>query len=217
MEPEFLTYQRFNDIALANELAGQLDEHGIKYYLEEGPQVFNPSFALNNALKEYEVKIKAADFEKVNQLLRDDESKNTNNVDKDYYLFAFSNEELIDVITKADEWNAFDVVLARKILAERGKPFDDKAITAIKEKRIEDLKKPEPSQSGWIVVGYVFAVLGGFLGFFIGWYLFTYKKTLPDGERVYGYIESDRRQGKIIFYLSFIGLIVAIILKINKV
>ncbi len=63
MEPEFITYQRFNDPALANELAEQLDKRHIKYYVAEESQTVNPLFALNKEVSiEYAVKINANDF-----------------------------------------------------------------------------------------------------------------------------------------------------------
>jgi hypothetical protein len=34
-------------------------------------------------------------------------------VDKDYYLFAFSDSELIELIRKQDEWGSFDIELAK--------------------------------------------------------------------------------------------------------
>jgi len=162
------------------------------------------------------VKIKSADFEKVNQLLKDDENKNIEDVDKDYYLFSFTDDELIDVVTKADEWSAFDVVLARKLLTERGKDISEAAISVINEQRLEELKKPESSQLSWIIVGYLIAlgditiafgvIIWPFfvcaIGLFIGWHLASYKKTLPDGERVFGYNQTDRMHGKRIFYLG---------------
>jgi len=217
MEPEFITYQKFNDPALADELAGQLEQHGIAYQIEEQSLTFNITFVLNDPLqKEYAVKIKSADFEKVNQLLKDDENKNIEDVDKDYYLFSFTDDELIDVVTKADEWSAFDVVLARKLLTERGKDISEAAISVINEQRLEELKKPESSQLSWIIVGYLIAlgditiafgvIIWPFfvcaIGLFIGWHLASYKKTLPDGERVFGYNQTDRMHGKRIFYLG---------------
>ena len=211
MEPEFITYQKFNDPALAEELAEKLDHHDIAYFVDESSFRFDPSLVMSNATTEYAVKIKSEDFEKVNQLLIADESKNVNDVDKDYYLFTFTDDELMDVITKADEWSAFDVVLARKLLAERGKNVSDKEIETINEQRIEELKQPDTPQTFWIVIGYMVSILGGVLGIFIGWHLYSYKKTLPDGERVYGYTERDRWHGRIIFYLSIVVFAVAII------
>src|ERR1700744_3803285 len=182
MEPEFITYQKFNDIALANELAGLLDENHIEYIIEEEAINFDPTFAYRNDSKAYAVKVKSDEFETINDLLKQDAAAHIDEAEKDYYLFGFSDEELKDVVLKADEWNAFDVQLARKLLAERGKAISDQEIEEIENERLEELKEPGPSQTFWIGVGYLFACLGGVLGSFIGWHLFTYKKTLPNGE-----------------------------------
>jgi hypothetical protein len=217
MEPEFITYQKFNDPAFANDLAGLLEEHGIEYTVEEQSTGFDPSLVMSNAPVDYAVKIKSEDFEKVNQLLKESETRDVEAIGKDYYLFTFTDDELLEVVTKADEWSAFDVVLARKLLAERGKSISDEEISKIHEHRIEALKEPEPPQTLWIVVGYILAFGGGVLGFFIGWHLSTYKKTLPDGERVYGYTENDRKHGRRILYLSFIGLAIALAIRLGPV
>jgi len=222
MEPEFITYQKFNDPALAEELAEQLQENDIPYRIEEQSLTFSITFVLNDPLqKEYAVKIRSEDFEKVNELLKQNEEMSTKEIGKDYYLFSFTDDELMDVVTKADEWSPFDVVLARKLLAERGKEISDQKIAVIQEERIEELKKPEASQLTWIIVGYVIALSGVILpffvsaiGVFIGWHLSSYKKTLPDGERVYGYSETDRMHGKRIFYLGIIVFVLSLVILI---
>jgi hypothetical protein len=213
MEHELITFQRFTDIALANELAELLDTHHIAYYLEEEAQAFNPTFSYADS-KEYAVKINGEDFEQVNKLLKREANESIEEIDKDYYLYGFTDGELLDVITKADEWNVFDVELARKLLAERGTPLDDNEITAINNNRLAQLKATEPRQIAWVDAGYGFAILGGVLGFFIGWHLWTYKKTLPNGERVYAYTEKDRAHGQRIFYLSIVGFLVALAYKL---
>ncbi|TWJ02306.1 hypothetical protein JN11_01278 [Mucilaginibacter frigoritolerans] len=217
MESELITYQKFSDIALANAMAEQLDNHHIEYLISEESFNFDPAFRMNNALKEYAVKIKSTDFKKANKVLKDDESTNVAEIGADYYLYAFTNDELKEVITKADEWSAFDNVLALKLLAERGISISDKEIAEINKKRIEELRAPESPQTFYIVIGYLAALLGGIIGMFIGWHLSTYKKTLPDGERVYDYTKNDRMHGKIIFYLSVIVFIIAVFYKIAPV
>lgn len=207
MTPEFITYQKFNDSALANDLAELLDQHQIPYFIQEETSGFDPSLVMSNAAIDYAIKIKSEDFEKVNQLRKEYEEKNLDDIEKDYYLFSFTDDELMEVLTKADEWSAFDVVLARKILTERGKKINDADIAAINQKRIEELKVPESGQSTWIIIGYICALMGGVLGLFIGWHLKSHKKTLPDGEKVYAYTEQDRWHGKVIFYIAIVGTI----------
>lgn len=214
MEPEFITYKKFNDIALANDLAELLDENNVAYFLQEEDLVFNPAFSYTDT-KEYAVKVRPEDFEKINDLLKRDIEKSLEEVNAGYYLLAFTNEELMDVIAKADEWNVFDVQLARKLLAERGRELSDKQLKEIEEKRIEQLKQPDKPQTNWIIIGYLAAVLGGIFGIFIGWHLKNYKKTLPDGNRVYEYSERDRLHGSIIFYLSILFLISWIIFRVK--
>src|ERR1700740_908528 len=60
MEPEFITYQKFDDIEIARELALVLDMHGLEYQIQD---IF-PSYALN---------VRPEDIEKVKQVLRDDD------------------------------------------------------------------------------------------------------------------------------------------------
>ncbi|MGZ3751903.1 MAG: hypothetical protein ACXVB0_19340 [Mucilaginibacter sp.] len=208
MDPEFITYQKFNDSELANELTGLLDDHGVEYILQEETSGFDPSLVMSNAPVDYAVKIKSKDFERVNHLLKDDEAKNITGVNSDYYLFSFTDDELIEVITKADEWSAFDNVLARKILGERGIHISDREIEEIGKKRIEALKAPDEPQTLWIVIGYVCAFCGGVFGIFIGWYLANGKKTLPNGERVYEYSDNDRKHGRNIYYIGIVATII---------
>lgn len=208
MEPELIIYQKFYDLALANALAGLLEAQDVNYSLEEEAQSFNPTFSYVNT-KEYVVKVRAKDFELVNELLRQNANEDIGDVDNDYYLLTFSDAELMEVVTKADEWSAFDVQLARKLLAERGNALSDEKFSDIKRQRVKELKTPESSQLTWIVMGYIIAV-GGIImpfficiiGLFIGWHLSSYKKTLPDGEQVYAYNETDRKHGKRIFFIG---------------
>jgi hypothetical protein len=221
MDPEFITYQKFNDEALANELAELLSEHSIKYFIQEETSGFDPSMVMSNAPVDYAVKIKSEDFEQVSRLQKENEEKNIEGVDKDYYLFGFSDDELMEVITKADEWSAFDNVLARKILTERGKNISDKDISELEGKRIEDLKIPEKSQATWVILGYLIAFSEIFMplfvviiGLFIGWHLASHKKTLPDGKKVYTYNDRDRMHGIRIFYITIIVFVLSVIYRV---
>jgi len=213
MEPEFITYQKFDDVGLANELAQTLQEHNIEYYIQEETSGFDPSLVMSNAPTDYAVKIKSGDFGQVNQLLKENAEENIEGVNKDYYLFSFNNEELMEVINKADEWSPFDVVLSRKILAQKGIVISDKELAEINEKRIKELETPDEPQTLWITIGYICALGGGVFGIFIGWYLANGKKTLPNGERVYEYIDNDRRHGRNIFSIGVVVTILAVIVK----
>lgn len=213
--PEFITFKKFDDAALARALTHLLEENGIEYQAEEGAFSFDPTFGTSKELStEYSVKISPDDFTRATELLKASEADDIANLDKDYYLYSFTNVELEEILLKADEWSTFDYELARKLLAERGADVSDEAIANFNEQREIELKKPEAPQTTWIIVGYIFALAGGILGIFIGWHLSSYKKTLPNGERVYEYNEPDRKQGRIIFYISIVTTTIAFIFKL---
>jgi hypothetical protein len=203
----FLTYQTFNDKFLLAELTELFRSNGIEFLLEDISASFDPSFANNELDKEFRVKLRKQDFEQADKLLLDISAKQLQDVEEDHYLFDFSDEELMEVLTKSDEWSKLDYLLARKILEDRGREVNDDLIEELKKQRIEELAKPEPSQGAWVMAGYIFALLGGLLGVFIGWHLGSHKKTLPNGERAYGYSIEDRKHGNRIFVLGMVSFL----------
>ena len=214
MERELITYRTFDDLALAEDLANTLNQNGITYELKTIAPKIDVS-TMTSAAKQYVVTAYANDFDKINKLLQERALIDIENVDADYYLFDFTNEELLGVITMSDEWSAFDVMLAQKILKDRGQNITEEKMESIQHERIEELKKPEPSQKNVIIAGYIFAVLGGLIGVFIGQYLAGYRKTLPNGEVVLAHSDSDRKQGKYIMTLGTVMLIVVCFLKLT--
>ncbi|RKR81589.1 hypothetical protein BDD43_1738 [Mucilaginibacter gracilis] len=215
MDPEFLTFRRFNEPALAKRLTALLDEKGFAYEVEDNSLVFNPSFVANDELaKEYCIKLRKQDFDTVNELLVAEEEQNIDNVEPDYYLFAFADNELRDIIINQDEWSAFDFALARKILNDRGIAINAPEIELIRQQRLTVLRKPEKTETLWIVIGYMCVLLGGVLGICIGWILWKFKKTLPNGERVYSYTATDRAHGKWIFILGWVTFVLGFIARL---
>jgi len=217
MEPEFITYQKFNDPALAKVLSETLEKHRIDCLIEEDSTSFDPFFTYNSLAIEFLVKIKPADFERANQLLKEEADDDIGEADKDHYLFAFTNDELMEVITKADEWSAFDVVLARKILAEKGITISDQQISQINWDRVEELKIAESMSTTQLWICYLFAVGLGFIGIIMGVHVLTGKKTLPDGKRVYAYTENDRWHGKQFLYIGIASFITTFLYKFGVI
>lgn len=208
MTEDFATYKKFNNKNSAEKFGNILDEEKIEYMVENNSISFDVSFSNNtNFGSEFCVKIKKSDFDKVDKILIKKSEEDIEKIPSDYYLLSFSDEELIDVVTKSDEWSTFDVTLSKKLLKEKGKEVTDEQIKAFKNKRIEELAKPEKSQKPYIIAGYVLAILGGWLSVFIGWHLLTYKKPLPNGNKVYAYSEHDRKQGNRIFILGILFMI----------
>ncbi|MGS0747539.1 hypothetical protein [Halpernia sp. GG3] len=133
---EFLTYHKFNDEYLATNFAKTLTENKIKSYLKNNSTQFDPSFANNEILKEYRVKIPANEFCKAEVILKDFYEKLIEDLSEDYYIFSYSDEELLEIIHKDYEWNEFDVALADKILKQRNVSINYNNIEKEKLKKI---------------------------------------------------------------------------------
>lgn len=214
MENQFSVLKKYSSIDQAQEVVTLLNSNKIETEIGNNIPPVDNLLTGNNITPEFEIKIKISDFENANKLLQSIAEDQINQVDKGYYLFSFSDEELYDIILKQDEWNEFDYSLAKKLLSERGKPINEELIKSLKKQRLNDLAKPEENQKPWIVAGYIFALLGGFFAIIIGYVLMTSKKNLPNGQRVYSYNTNDRQQGKMIFYIGIILLPIYIILRI---
>ncbi|MFY7739373.1 MAG: hypothetical protein ACOVQC_02545 [Flavobacterium sp.] len=214
MENQLSVFKKYSSIEQAQDVVTVLNSNEIETEIGNNIPPVDSLLTGNNITPEYEIKIKISDFEKANKVLQSIAEDQINQVDKDYYLFSFSDKELYDIILKQDEWNEFDYSLAKKLLSERGKSIDEELIILLKKQRLQDLAKPEENQKPWIIAGYIFALLGGFLGIIIGYVLMTSKKNLPNGQRVYSYTTDDRQQGKMIFYIGLVMLPFYIILRI---
>lgn len=212
--PQFITFQKFNLKEDAVELATFLRESQIEYRIEDTSSGLDGNFGNSELSKDYLIKLKKEDFEKADVLLLRISSNLVETIDRDHYLHEFTDDELKEIIVKKDEWSHLDFLLAQKILKERGQEILPEEIESHRKQRLEELAKPEKHQATWIAIGYFLAFSGGFLGIFIGWYLKTHKKTLPNGDRVYNYTEADRRNGNRILILSLFFLVFWIAVKI---
>lgn len=214
---DFIVYRRFDDAVLADAMIALLEKHDIDYQVDEVSTNINPLAPVSHELsKEYVIRVHPDDFILANQSITEEEH-DFSNIDSDYYLFNFTTDELTQLVKNADEWSAFDYQLAQKILVGRGVHIDEETLTTLHHDRMEELSEPQAKQVTWIIIGYITALAGGVLGIFIGLHLSTHKKTLPNGKQVYDYSEADRQQGRQIFYLGILMVIVMIGYRIYSV
>lgn len=226
---EFVTYEKFATIGELKEFVELLQENSIPYELEDDIQLLDASFANPNHHRDYRIKLQQADFENVNELRNSIALLELDQVDPEYYLFDFTDEELIDLISKQDEWSPFDFQLAQKILKDRGKEISSQQMDELKNSRIKELATVEKHGIGGIVSGYILTAFGGVLSFviygyistllvliglIIGGYIVSSKKTLPNGERIFTYGDSDRKQGKIILIIGAPMLIISVLMRL---
>lgn len=207
MGDEFITFQRFSDKNRAEKLTNLLDKNKIEFRFEDNSSSLDSSFGGGGFTNEYVVKLRKEDFEKANHALIEDSISDLDSIDKGYYLFSFTDDELRDIIAHEDEWNKFDFLLAQKLLNERGIEISTQEMETLRENRLEELAKPEKTDKLALTLGYLFALMGGFIGILIGWYIKSNKKTLPNGDQVYTYSKTDRGHGNAIMGIG-IGMLI---------
>ena len=126
----------------------------------------------------------------------------------DDYLFGFSNEELIDVISSRDKWNWRDVEAAEVILRDRGIVFDEAEKRRLLAKRVQEVRATIEGRTAWIIFGFVLAFLGGLLGIAIGWDYYFHKAKDPLNQIYYIYGTRTRRLGLVMMMLGLLSVLV---------
>jgi hypothetical protein len=213
----YLTYQKFSVQSEAVKFSEFLTKHDIKFQVEEISSSLDSTFGVSELSKEFRIKIDKQDFEKVENISLSFYEKELESVDSGHYLNEFSDQELMEILLKYDEWSKFDYLLAKKLLKQRGNEISNEMLDSMSKQRITELSKPSKIQAIWIVFGYLLSLLGGLLGLVIGWHLLTHRKTLPNGEVIYGYSLNDQKHGSRILILGFVSITIWIISIIFKI
>src|SRR5688572_1665615 len=172
---EFVLFQSFFTEDEAVSVIESLKENGIAYQLEGSKELLDRAFIGDNLEKKIFLKIKSSDFFKANEILDAHIMQNIISLEKDYYLFSFTNDELTEILRKPDEWSRQDFLIARKILEERGQPMNEAVIKDLRSKRINELSREESEPTLIIIAGYILALLFSLVGLFFGLAFLTAK------------------------------------------
>ena len=210
----FIPFRRFDCEQDAHQFVETLEKMGIVYEMEECAKDANFYFYNQPSEQEFLVKLRQEDFEKADELLLKFTETSDVDLDKNHYLYSFTDEELLEILDNPYEWNEIDRTFAPKLLTNRGYDLSKLDIEGRKEKYVNQLKegKGQKEAHKWIIVaGYIFAFLGGLLGLGIGWSIISTKTTLPNGEQVYAYTEKSVKHGVRIFILAAVMIIIPII------
>ena len=179
-------------------------EKGINCSIVKHRPIADKVYVGINYDREFHVKIRGSEFNGANEILDSQIAQNLSQIGPDYYLYSFSNEELLEIIEKPDEWNNQDIVISKKILQDRGFSISEAEITEKKLKRIKELEQPDKEGRLFIILGYFFSFFFGFFGVFFGLLIMNLTKTLPDGRKVFVYEKKTRGHGKNILIIGLI-------------
>jgi hypothetical protein len=216
MEEPFLTFRKFNDPDMAADMVRKLEEYHIAVECEDSGKLFDPSFANNFLERDIRLKLKAADFERADGIMKAFYQEQALQVADDYYLFRLTDSELLNIVRNPDEWGYLDYALAQRILKEHGIGIPEEELKRFQDEKIKSLSIPEPADKSWTYLGYLLSLLVPPVGILIGLSMASLKKTLPDGQRLYAYGDADRRHGKGILTISIIFLMVWILIWLRR-
>ena len=193
----------------AEEIAKILSDNGINVQIREVKPYVDITFSNPNSLN-YWIRLPENQIAKAESIL--EKELNTSDGLMYHYFSEFTDEELIDVLKSFYDWTKVDYQQARMILKDRGISFTDEELEQFKKISLQEQRAPQKAKTSWIIVGFISALLGGFLGLIIGWNYYMGYKELPNGEIVYLYDSSTRKKGKamVIIALSVLVLIIAI-------
>lgn len=204
----FRRFKRFLDVEAAADTVAVLQAHAIAYELEEDLQPSDGVIVFGQSRPVF-LQLLPADFVRARQLIRLQLAPAVAAAVSDHYLFAFTDEELQEIIAKPDEWSDFDYLLAQRLLRERGHDLSEREVAQQARSRHRTLAQPEAANQWVIQLGYVLALFGGLLGLLTGWYLHSHHIILPDGQRVPAYDEESRAHGRRILVIGSVVLLLA--------
>lgn len=211
---ELLTYKRFPTAEQAAEIIALLQEHHIPAQYEEEVVLMDKVYVGQNFDQRHLVKIPADYFSSADTLMKNLITVSPEDVEPDYYLLSFSNEELTEVISKKDEWGDFDYALATKLLERQGISYSPEQLQLLGNGRLETLSRPQDLSAIWLLIGYLspllllaampYSPVFSFIGICMGVSVLLSKKTLPDGSRVATFSAKTRSHGKLIILCGIV-------------
>ncbi|MBL7765636.1 MAG: hypothetical protein JNJ58_06065 [Chitinophagaceae bacterium] len=222
MQPPF---EKFNSQEDAQEMLDLLLTHGIHATIEQGGKYFDPTFANISRQPEFLLMLNQNDFSLAQKILQDNYAQQYPNLSREYYLFSFTDSELLDILAKPDEWSIADHTWAQILLSERGKTIKPEEVSRQSEKRIREISKTERVNPLLISAGYLVSATGGLLYLFyssfglaaslfgigVGIALRYRTKTLPDGQTLFVYDERDREHGNRILIIALLSAVISLV------
>jgi hypothetical protein len=138
-------------------------KNGIKWYMKQieyrGLDSWSDALDLQNIIHaggiycdlskgskvngEFILIIHRVDYIKVELLLSKHNKADVNCLPPDYYLFAFSNEELIEILQNPGDWGEIDYILSVKLLRDQGIQYPEQTLKAYKDKYWNDKREKE--------------------------------------------------------------------------
>ncbi len=230
---KFATFSRYATREEAGAVASVLQQHGIASQIEVEQGLLDEHILGTQYSDKILLRISDSDFAKAQAVILEETKVDLAEVDEDYMLLTFTDDELKDVIAKPDEWGAYNYNVALALLQQRGVQIDKHDEAALHTKRIDELSVPRELDDNWLLMGYGFSTIGiaagftgstsalmllysfsllpGLLGIVLGLYIIRTKRILPDGTQMYSFSEKARKHGLYMIILALVCIILTVL------
>lgn len=191
MDKELICYHKFRTYEEAEVFLEVLQNNNIAFQVINNNPRIDPVLAGSYYEPLVEIHIPPQKFEQADELMIHSLKVDIEQIEKNYYLLSFSDNELMEVLQKPDEWSKYDYVLATQLLKKRNVFISTDDLHLFKKERIETQAEPEKEGKHKVTIGYFFSLIGGFVGILIGYILWQSKKYYPT---VVKYIHMTKKQ-----------------------
>ncbi|WP_127132557.1 hypothetical protein [Pseudoflavitalea rhizosphaerae] len=202
----FLTWSKFYTKEEAEEFAALLDANNIVFDAERLRAPLDNIYLGEDSEPKYVVKVRQQDFGKVESLVNKEMEKQIDDLPSDYYLFQFSDEELLEVLQMPEDWNHLDQTLAKRLLQQRNVKTDGLAVLSVFNK--EEIDGKERISTNTLVITYLLAIIFAIVGMLMGALMITAKRTMKDGSKMPLYDNWTVNQGWIVFNIGLVRTLI---------
>jgi hypothetical protein len=204
--PELLTFQTFAGIDEAKEAAEILEKNGIATVIaaRNGRQL-DAIMIGNDYGDKITLKIAGSDFTLANELLYN-APINLTEVATNHPVLSLSNQELLEILSKPDEWGSYNYRIAKALLAERGIAIAEPKLKKLNEERTAILAERKNLSPMLLLAGYASSLVNLGRLFFYVEYAADYHSVAPSGAM----------SGAVWYFPGFFGLVLGAIVMSAK-
>lgn len=210
----YTLYSNFYTLEAVRSAMQRLQEAGIPYRLQKQRLLIDKAIIGDPARPDYALWVPRRDLQRAESLYHPatDPVVAAHTLPPDHFLHQFSDEELVEVLAKADTWNPDTVRQALLLLQQRGRSVSDEDLAILENRRSRELAAGRPATLPYLLGAYLCATIGSFLGLLIcpvlaaamGWSYYRLKDRGPQGKQHFRYNRSTRLQGLLLIALAVI-------------
>lgn len=203
----FIEIRRYPYPEIAQQISEIFESNGIEYVIEDTKPSVDITFVQGNII-EYILKVKENQFEQAQELLDHSAVEESATPEDEHYMNSFTEQELLEALAKPEDWDSSDLAYAKELLERKGVKTDPEVLKNIRSTLQAEIATSVAAKKSLIIVGYLFSLVGGFIGVFIATHLLYKFVTDSDGNAQYYYNNASRRHGSImaVFFFAWLAI-----------